>query len=100
MSDIEATAKFRLTDKFVMAHVGADIVLAPISASTADMGRVTSVNSTGAHILDSLVAGCDFGATVDALVERYGEENRAAVERDARAFVGKMLTEGVIEQEA
>lgn len=100
MADIQATDKFRVTDKFVMAHVGGDIVLAQISASTADMGKVTSVNSTGADILDSLVAGRDFQGTVNSLVERFGEENRAAVERDTRAFIGKMLSQGIIVKEA
>lgn len=98
MSDIEATDKFRQTDKFVMAHVGGEIVLAPISASTADMGKVTSVNSTGASILDSLMAGNDISATVDALVERFGEENRDALNRDVRNFASKMLIQGVIQK--
>lgn len=97
MNEINPTAKFRMTDRYVMAHVGTEVVLAPISASTADMSKITSVNSTGAEILDLLMAGNDFGGTVARLVETYGEENRKAVEGDARAFVGKMLSQGVIE---
>lgn len=86
-----------MTDRYVMARVGTEAVLAPVSASTADMSKITSVNSTGAEILDLLMAGHDFGGTVAKLVEMYGEENRKAVEDDARAFVGKMLSQGVIE---
>lgn len=97
MNEITPTDKFRMTDKYVMAHVGDEAVLAPVSASTADMGKITSVNSTGSEILDLLMAGHDFGGTVAKLVDLYGEENRDAVERDARAFVGKMLSQGVIE---
>lgn len=86
-----------MTDKYVMAHVGAEAVLAPVSASTADMSKITSVNSTGATILDLLTEGRDFGCTVAELVETFGEENREAVERDAKEFVSKMLSQGVIE---
>ena len=97
MNEITPTAKFRMTDRYVMAHVGNEVVLAPVSASTADMGKITSVNSTGAEILDMLMAGHDFSGTVAKLAEQYGDENREAVERDAKAFIGKMLSQGVIE---
>lgn len=97
MNEITPTAKFRMTDRFVMAHVGTEVVLAPVSSSTADMRRITSVNSTGAEILDLLTEGRSFHDMVEELVAEFGEENREAVENDARKFVSKMLSEGVIE---
>lgn len=95
--EIGASDKFHLTDRFIMARVGDEAVLARVSASAADLGSLTALNRTGAAILDALKEGCDVGGAVERLVDRYGEESREAVERDARAFIGQMLSQGVIE---
>lgn len=46
--------KIALTDNFVMSHVGAETVIAPISGSTADMGKLTAINPTECRHLGRL----------------------------------------------
>ena len=40
MPEYKTTQKFRLSDGFAISHIGEEIIIVPISSSTADMGRL------------------------------------------------------------
>ena len=44
MPEYKTTQKFRLSDGFAISHIGEEIITVPISSSTADMGRLTTLN--------------------------------------------------------
>lgn len=88
--------KIALTDNFVMSHVGAETVIAPISGSTADMGKLTAINPTGADILEGLREGLGFDGVVNKIMMLYGVTDRQIVEQDATAFINKMIKAGVV----
>ncbi len=88
--------KIELTDNFVMSHVGAETVIAPISGSTADLGKLTAINPTGADILEGIREGLGFDGVVNKIMMLYGVADRQIVEQDATAFINKMLKAGVV----
>lgn len=96
MPEYKTTQKFRLSDGFAISHIGEEIIIVPISSSTADMGRLTTLNGTGACILNSLTQGRDIGGAVDDIMERYAVADRRTVENDVRSFIAKMVSCGAL----
>ncbi len=88
--------KIALTDKFVMSHVGAETVIAPIASSTADLGKLTAINPTGADILEGIREGHDFDGIVNKIMMLYGMTDRQLVEQDTTTFINKMIEAGVV----
>ena len=96
MADFKNSDRFGLTDRFVMSHVGAETVLAPVSDSTADMGQLVTINPTGADILDGIREGLDFGGIVNKIMMLYEVSDRQSVEGDVAKFINRMTERGVV----
>lgn len=80
-----------------MTRIGGEAVVAPICDSTADMGKLKALNSTGADILECVQRGMDAKAIVNRLMADYGTEDRTQVEKDVAEFIGQMVDAGYVE---
>ncbi len=96
MIDLKTTQRFRLSDSYIVSHVGEETLLVPISASTADMGRLRSLNNTGAAIMDCAVKGMGVGEIVDFIAAQYNAADRVAVGRDVTRFLVQMVESGAL----
>lgn len=98
MTDFK-TCRFRLTDRFVTSRVGAETVIVPIVDSTAQMGKLVSLNPTSADILEGVREGLGIDGIVDKIMMLYQVTDRETVAADVEKFLDAMMQKGVIEKQ-
>lgn len=72
--------------------------MAPICDSTVEMGKLLSLNPTGADIMDGLRKGLSAGDIARHILDTYDGCDATVVERDVDDFIREMERRGFVEE--
>ncbi len=90
--------KYRILPTFVMTRMADEAVIAPICDSTVEMGKLLSLNQTGADIMDGLRRGQSVGDIVRHILDTYDDSEAQKVEQDVEEFIREMVKRGYVEE--
>lgn len=90
--------KYRILPTFVMTRMADEAVIAPICDSTVEMGKLLSLNPTGADIMDGLRNGRSVGDIVRHILDTYDDSEAQKVEQDVEEFIREMVKRGYVEE--
>lgn len=97
MSDSK-NKRYRIRPTFVMTRMAEEAVIAPICDSTVEMGKLLSLNRTGADIMDGLREGLDTDDIVRHILDTYDDSDAPSVEKDVEDFIREMERRGYVEE--
>ncbi len=90
--------KYRILPTFVMTRMADEAVIAPICESTVEMGKLLSLNPTGADIMDGLRNGQSVSDIVRHILDTYDDSEAQKVEQDVEDFIREMMKRGYVEE--
>jgi hypothetical protein len=81
-------------------HVPDHVVLREFETETVvldlDTGKYHSVNATGGRFLETLRASATFGDALGRLQQEFGDQSRATLAHDLRAFCLELRARGLL----